>query len=234
MKQLRNTIGKLEVDQSIEAPEEHDWRDHSAVSAVKDQASCGSCWAFSAVGNIEGINAIKNPSAAVKTFSEQQLVDCDKVDAGCNGGLMTNAFTYITQAGGLLSDADYKYTARRGTCRFSKDKVAVKINGYVTVGEDEEEMKKAVHQTGPLAIAINASSFQWYDEGILDESAAECNPAGLNHGVTLVGYGVENGTPYWTIKNSWGKSWGETGYIRIARGKGTCGLNKDVSSAVLA
>jgi cathepsin F len=214
------------------APASHDWRKEGAVGPVKDQGSCGSCWAFSTVGNLEGLNYIKNKQLV--QYSEQQLVDCDKKDSGCNGGLMENAFNYLKEAGGIMKQSDYKYTARDGTCKFSKTKVALQITGYKSAAsQDEEEIKSFLYSTGPLAIAINADPLQFYNGGIIDEDSSSCDPQGLNHGVTLVGYGSENGSDYWVIKNSWGTGWGEEGYFRMARGKGTCGVNTYVVSATL-
>jgi C1A family cysteine protease len=215
------------------APDSFDWRTQGAVGPVKDQGACGSCWAFSTVGNIEGINYIK--SKTMVQYSEQQLVDCDdNGDEGCNGGLMENAFGYLQKTGGIMASADYKYTARDQKCKFDKTKVALLISGFKFAGsEDEEQIKQFLYETGPLAIALNADPLQFYNGGIIDDDAEDCDPQGLNHGVTLIGYGVEKGVNYWIVKNSWGNSWGEKGYFRMARGKGTCGINTYVTSATL-
>lgn len=227
-----NTNDSLEFKEDT-APEALDWRQSGAVGPVKDQGSCGSCWAFSTVGNLEGLNYIKNKQFV--QFSEQQLVDCDKVDEGCNGGLMENAFDYIKNAGGLEAQKDYPYKGRGAKCAFAPAKAAIKVSGFVLKNDmDEAAMKEFLATTGPLAIAINADPLQFYDGGIIDEDSSSCDPDGLNHGVTLIGYGSENGNDYWILKNSWGSGWGENGYFRFARGKGTCGVNKYVSSAVLA
>jgi len=214
------------------APASHDWRDHGAVGPVKDQGSCGSCWAFSTVGNLEGLNYLKNNKFV--QYSEQQLVDCDKIDSGCNGGLMENAYTYLQKAGGIETSADYRYTGRGQSCKFDKTKAALQVSGFVFAkSEDEEEIKEFLFTTGPLAIALNADPLQFYNGGVIDADASECDPQGLNHGVTLVGYGSENGQDYWIVKNSWGTGWGENGYFRMARGRGTCGINTYVVSATL-
>jgi len=223
------TFTTLEVS---DAPASHDWREKGADLGVKDQGQCGSCWAFSTVGNLEGLNFIKNKSK--DTFSEQQLVDCDKdEDQGCNGGLMENAFEYMLKAGGLQKDSDYKYTARDGKCKFDKKKVAVQIKSWEAVSEDEEQIKTYLFNVGPLAVALNADPLQWYTGGIIDEDESSCDPQALDHGVTLVGYGTEKGQDFWIVKNSWGKSWGEKGFFRMARGKGICGINTHVVSATL-
>lgn len=213
------------------APESLDWRTEGAVTPVKNQGSCGSCWAFSTTGNLEGVYYVKHKE--LKEFSEQQLVDCDtKEDQGCNGGLMENAYKYIEEAGGLESESDYPYEGRDRSCRSKKDKAAVKVSSYkFAPSEDENEIKTFLANVGPLAVALNANPLQWYSRGIVDESHSSCDPAGLNHGVLIVGYGSEKGKDYWIVKNSWGKGWGENGYFRMARGKGTCGINTYVVTA---
>jgi cathepsin F len=218
--QLKAKSGKFQA-KSTETPKSVDWRENGAVGPVKDQGQCGSCWAFSTVANLEGIYQIKNQQSIV--LSEQNLVDCDKVDSGCNGGLMENSLAYVKENGiGLAKD--YPYKGRDQTCK--KFKSAMKVTGFTFApSEDEEEIKTMLAQTGPLAIAINAGPFQFYSGGILEADSNECDPAELDHGVAIVGYGSENGQEYWIVRNSWGSSWGEDGYIRIALGSGTCGIN---------
>ena len=215
------------------APATWDWRAQGAVGPVKDQGQCGSCWAFSTVGNLEGLNYIKTKTMVL--FSEQQLVDCDKgQDQGCNGGLMENAFTYIKTAGGLEKSGDYKYTAKDGKCKFDKTKSSIQVSGFnFAASQDEEVIKSFLYSTGPLSIALNAGTLQFYNGGIIEADANECDPQGIDHGVTMVGYGSENGQDFWIVKNSWGANWGEEGFFRMARGKGTCGINTYVVSAVL-
>jgi cathepsin F len=223
---------KLSFLELNDAPESHDWRDHGAVGPVKDQGSCGSCWAFSSVANLEGLNYIKNKNFL--QFSEQQLVDCDKVDEGCNGGLMENAFQYLKENGGIEISKDYPYKGYGQKCKFDKSKSALKVNGFhFAPSEDEEVIKQMLYTTGPLSVALNADVLQYYNDGIIDYDANDCDPQGLNHGVALVGYGTENGQDFWIVRNSWGKGWGENGYFRIARGKGTCGINTHVVTAEL-
>jgi len=195
---------------------------------------CGSCWAFSAVGNIEGQLQIKKGGKVID-LSPQQLVDCDKVDEGCNGGLMDTAFDYIKTAGGIQSSSDYPYSGSDSSCKFDVKKSVAKVNGYNFAGtEDEEQIKTILYQTGPLAIAINATPLQFYFWGIFNPWFQWlCDPEGLNHGVVIVGYGVDGSTKYWIVKNSWGSSWGESGFFRIIAGKGACGVNKYVISATL-
>jgi cathepsin F len=224
---------KLQL-RSGDVPEKFDWRDHGAVTTVKNQGMCGSCWAFSAVGNLEGQLQLKTGGSAVD-LSPQQLVDCDKVDEGCNGGLMDTAFDYVKNAGGIEALSDYPYAGSDNTCQFDVKKSVAKVSGYKFAGtEDEEQIKAFLFQTGPLAIAINATPLQFYFWGIFNPWFTWlCDPEGLNHGVLLVGYGVEGSTKYWVVKNSWGSGWGEGGYFRIVRGSGACGLNKYVITATL-
>ena len=228
------------VKVSNAAPTTYDWRDHGRVSAVKDQGSCGSCWAFSTVANLEGLYAEKK--GTIKTFSEQMLVDCDTSDSGCNGGLMEYAFTWLKKNGGIMTDTDYPYKGTKGTCRSDKTKyVDMTITGYKKLGSsystwsavDEDEVKEFLYETGPLAIALNADPLQTYSSGILDLTSAKCPTSGINHAVTLVGYGTGS-LNYWIVKNSWGKNWGESGYFRIRRGNGTCGINCYITTATVS
>jgi cathepsin F len=229
---MKSTMKSYGATKVTDVPLNWDWVEQGAVSHVKNQGQCGSCWAFSTVANIEGQFFIKNKR--METFSEQQLVDCDDVDQGCNGGLMDNAFAFIKREGGLESDAVYSYTGRDGTCRFNKSKVDIQVSGFSDVSQNEDEIMRVLYENGPLSIAVNANPFQFYSGGIMRATARSCNPRGIDHGVTLVGYGVEDGVKFWKIKNSWGASWGEAGYIRLERGTGACGMNTNVSTSILA
>jgi len=242
MKQLRqeNIDNVFPVTSNKDAPESWDWREKGAVTSVKNQGMCGSCWAFSAIGNIEGQYQLKTGRSV--DLSPQQLVDCDidGQDQGCNGGDMDTAFNYISRAGGIISEADYPYTGSDDKCKFDKSKVVTKITGFTFApSDDEEQIKTFLYNTGPLSIGINATPLQFYFFGIFSPWAEWiCDPADLNHGVVLVGYGVQTSilgtkTPYWIVKNSWGWYWGERGYFRIVRGSGACGMNKDVLSAII-
>jgi cathepsin F len=220
----------MQVETNLNAPSEFDWRDHGVVTPVKNQGQCGSCWAFSTTGNIEGISAKK--TGQIQQFSEQQLMDCDSVNQGCNGGLMHQAMIYVKK-NGLLTENKYPYVGIQGTCNYDSKAVAVKIDDYELIANfkprKEDDIRDILVSTGPLSIAINANPFQFYTGGVLDPKI--CNKATLNHGVLLVGYGKENGHEFWIIKNSWGNKWGEHGYIRIIKGKGACGLNTYVVTA---
>ena len=231
------------VKVSNAAPDSWDWRSQGRVSAVKDQGSCGSCWAFSTVANLEGLYYAGK--GVMKTLSEQMLVDCDTSDSGCNGGLMEYTFTWLKNNGGIMTDTDYPYKGTKQTCKSDKSKyVAMKVTGYKKLGSssstwspvDEGQIKEFLYTTGPLAVALNANPLQTYSSGVLDKTSAQCSSSGINHAVTMVGYGYDSSSrlDYWLVKNSWGKSWGESGYFRIRRGNGTCGINCYITTATVS
>jgi KDEL-tailed cysteine endopeptidase len=216
-------------------PSSVDWRTLGAVTPVKNQGSCGSCWAFATVATIEGINQIKTKQLV--SLSEQELVDCDSGDEGCDGGLFEHAYDFVKKNGGLTTETFYPYLAKKQTCNINKEKShSAIIDGYETVpANDEEALKKAV-AAQPVAVAIDASGsdLQFYSEGVF---TGDCGKE-LNHAVTVVGYGENpNGSKYWIVKNSWGTRWGEAGYIKMERGlsgdaQGKCGIAMDASYPV--
>ncbi|XP_072338891.1 procathepsin L-like [Scyliorhinus torazame] len=203
-----------------------DWRKHDIVTPVKNQGSCGSCWAFSATGAIEGQWARKHGKLIL--LSEQNLVDCTKLyhNNGCGGGWMNRAFLYVIDNKGINTAADYPYTAREGPCRFQRDKFVVTIRGFRRIRRSARYLQKAVKKTGPIAVAIDASGpFRWYKRGIYKYS--RCKNHGVNHAVLVVGYGRERRGKYWLVKNSWGTRWGNGGYIKMAKGVWTnCGITR--------
>ena len=204
-----------------------DWVAKGAVTPIKDQAQCGSCWAFSTVAGMEGQLFVAE--GKLLSMSEQDLVSCDKNgDQGCNGGLMDNAFTWI-QSNGICSESAYPYTSgtgNSGTCKKTCKSVAT-CTGHKDVPKGSESGLYTALKKAPVSIAVDAGKFQLYKSGILDPILG-CGKQ-LDHGVTLVGAGTDGGKDYWTIKNSWGKTWGEKGYIRLIHGKDECGLADSAS-----
>jgi C1A family cysteine protease len=214
------------------APASVDWINKGAVTSVKDQGQCGSCWTFSATGAIEGAWAISK--GQLVDLSEQELVDCatgiSYGSHGCNGGQMEGAFKFVIE-NGQCSLSSYPYTAKDGTCQ-KCSAVAHITSCYDVKPNDQVSMKAAVAQQ-PVAVAIEADTryFQSYSSGILTSSS--CGTT-LDHGVLTVGYGEENGQKYWLVKNSWGTTWGDKGYVKIARTESTndpgiCGIAMDPS-----
>lgn len=212
-------------------PDKFDWRHNGTVVAVKDQGQCGSCWAFSAVGTIEG--AWKVAGNALTSFSEQQIVDCDSPpNQGCQGGWMDKAIDYVI-TNGIEKESDYPYHAKQATCQFDKSKVAGKITSRIPVKGTEDEMANQLVQNAPLSIGVDATKFQTYRSGIMSGTGCRSDPNGMNHGVLITGYwlGKEQQKPYWVIKNSWGAGWGLQGYIHLARGINACGCTNMVNIA---
>ncbi|CAK5006187.1 unnamed protein product [Meloidogyne enterolobii] len=216
-------------------PESVDWRNKGLVTSVKNQGMCGSCWAFSATGALEGQHSRK--LGTLVSLSEQNLIDCTKGEPygnmGCNGGLMDNAFQYIEDNKGVDTETSYPYKAKNGKkCLFKRSNVGATDTGYVDLPSgDEDKLKIAVATQGPISVAIDAGhrSFQLYTHGVYDEEA--CSPDNLDHGVLVVGYGTDDiHGDYWLVKNSWGEHWGENGYIRMSRNKDNqCGIASKAS-----
>ncbi|XAR64282.1 Chymopapain [Bertholletia excelsa] len=211
----------------VDLPKSVDWRKKGAVTPIKNQGSCGSCWAFSTVAAVEGINQIVTGN--LTSLSEQELIDCDTTyNHGCEGGLMDYAFQYIINSGGLHKEDDYPYLMEEGTCNERRGESGlVTISGYHDVPENSEESLLKALANQPVSVAIEASGrdFQFYSGGVFD---GHCGSE-VDHGVTAVGYGSTKGLDYIIVKNSWGPKWGEKGYIRMKRNtgkaQGLCGIN---------
>jgi len=205
-------------------PKSIDWRQMGAVTPVKDQGRCGSCWAFSTVGTIEGAHFKK--TGELVSLSEQNLVDCSMRNHGCNGGNPYVALMFTLRNGGLDTEASYPYEARQHQCRFDENNVGATISGARQIIQgSEDDLTKVLGTVGPVSVAIDAGhySFQLYQSGIYNEPY--CSSYRLDHGVLAVGYGTENGQDYYIVKNSWGERWGEEGYIKMSRNSNNqCGI----------
>jgi len=224
---------------NVDLPDHMDWRDHGAVTGVKNQGTCGSCWAFSTTGALEGQHFRK--TGKLVSLSEQNLIDCSRKfgNKGCLGGLMDSAFTFIKENDGIDTEASYpyrdikadQYNPKSHSCHFNKHTVGATDKGFVDITQfDEDALKAAVATIGPISVAIDAKhdSFMFYHGGIFYEPT--CHSLILNHGVLVVGYGTSEQGDYWLVKNSWGKTYGEEGYIKMARNKNNnCGIATEAS-----
>eukprot|EP01087_Luapelamoeba_hula_P025025 TRINITY_DN972_c0_g1_i1.p1 TRINITY_DN972_c0_g1~~TRINITY_DN972_c0_g1_i1.p1 ORF type:complete len:367 (+),score=62.35 TRINITY_DN972_c0_g1_i1:28-1101(+) len=228
-------------------PKSADWRSKGAVTPVKNQGQCGSCWAFSTTGNVEGQWFLANhtdKNGKIVSLSEQNLVDCDhqcttydnqqSCDSGCDGGLQPNAYTYIIKNNGIDTESSYPYEGVDDTCRYNAANKGAMISNWTFVSKDENQMAAYLVAHGPLAIAADAAEWQFYVWGVFD---APCGTQ-LDHGILIVGYGTEVdefgfSIDYWIVKNSWGDDWGLAGYLWIQRGVGECGLNTYVTSSII-
>nr|AAW34135.1 cysteine protease gp2b [Zingiber officinale] len=232
----RSASGKISsryrLREGDDLPDSIDWREKGAVVPVKNQGGCGSCWAFSTVAAVEGINQIV--TGDLISLSEQQLVDCTTANHGCRGGWMNPAFQFIVNNGGINSEETYPYRGQNGICNSTVNAPVVSIDSYENVpSHNEQSLQKAVANQ-PVSVTMDAAGrdFQLYRSGIFTGS---CNIS-ANHALTVVGYGTENDKDYRTVKNSWGKNWGESGYIRVERNignpNGKCGITRFASYPV--
>ncbi|XP_063376935.1 procathepsin L-like isoform X1 [Cydia fagiglandana] len=226
-------LTNVEITEGLDsAPESFDWRTKNKVTHVKDQGQCGSCFIFSAVGDIEGQYAIKH--GQLVALSEKQALDCLTVGT-CQGGYMEKVMQELAQRQMKLDkEEDYvPYEAKKGTCKNDPSKGLVQCTSGVRKQiMDEEQLKAELANRGPISIAINANDFGNYQSGVLLPNL--CKGQQVDHAVLLVGYGEENGKKFWIIKNSWGTGWGEEGYVRILRGVNACGIGTYVAESTVA
>lgn len=218
-----STTNKVRVTPNVtDVANAIDWKSKGAVTAVKNQGRCGSCWAFSATAAIESYAKL-NGGYSLEELSAQQINSCDKRDGGCNGGNTETAYEYVKGAGGIETEKNYPYTSgggSTGSCKFNSGKVAVKISGYHSYSRGESNLEKALNE-GPASVCLAASSWQNYRGGVL--SRCDNN---VDHCVQTTGYTSE----YWSIRNSWGTGWGESGYLRLKRGSDLCKVSDDATS----
>jgi cathepsin L len=212
------------VDTTVKAGE-IDWRTKGVVADIKDQGQCGSCWAFSAVTTMESLWAVK--SSTLYVLSEQNIVDCVTLCNGCNGGFTTAAYGYVysTQDGYWQLDSDYPYVAREKKCAFDKARAPPpRCKGCTIIKRASEQDLESKVTEGPVCVSVDASSysFQLYKSGIFDDNT--CSSIYLNHAIGCVGYGKLGDVEFWIVRNSWGKTWGEEGYMRIVKGYNRCGI----------
>eukprot|EP01156_Anaeramoeba_ignava_P023299 Anaeramoba_ignava/c21437_g1_i2.p1 GENE.c21437_g1_i2~~c21437_g1_i2.p1 ORF type:complete len:319 (-),score=97.87 c21437_g1_i2:103-1059(-) len=214
-------IETVDASGLTDPPSSYDCRNYGEVTPVKNQNPCGSCWAFSTTGVIEGCGKIG--SGKLNSLSEQELVDCDKTDQGCDGGLMENALQWVIDNKGLCSEKDYPYVGVDQSCTKDKCQSVSTLTGYQTITKgDLTGLATACAEHGPISVGVDASiMWQFYIGGVLLD--IECGKT-IDHGVLLVGYDTDATIKYWLVKNSWGASWGESGYIKLEYDKDTCGI----------
>ncbi|CAO1340728.1 unnamed protein product [Diamesa tonsa] len=216
----------FEKNESVEIPNEIDWRLKGAVTSVKNQFPCGSCWAFSAVGALEGQYFKK--SGKLISLSTQNLVDCSTTtgNLGCNGGSPLLSIIHIVNHGGIETEASYPYEGRDGKCRFNSTNAETTFDGFGGFFNDEETLKEAVAQIGPISVMVRVEkNLQHYDSGIY--YIPDWISSDISHSMLIVGYGTDDELKqdYWLLKNSFGPNWGENGYIRMARNRdNNCGI----------
>lgn len=209
-----------------DVPGEKDLHNEGAVTPVKNQGKCGSCWTFSTTSCVESHNILKNGKMVL--LSEQNLLDCAQAfgNHGSNGGLPSHAFEYIRYNGGIDTEDSYPYEAKEGKCKFNEYHIGAKVDAVVNItSRHEDELKATVGSAGSVSIAFQVvSDFRFYKAGVYESTECHKGEQDVNHTVLTVGYGTESGMPHWIVKNSWGADWGMSGYFQIKRGANMCGV----------
>jgi len=217
--QLPAYIPRTTVPEAVGLPDKLDWREKGAVTGVKDQGDCGSCWAFASTTALEGAYFLEHNKLV--SFSEQQLVDCVTANDGCDGGWPIDALKHVKAHGGVETESDYSYHAEQGSCKFDKSKAKMQVKS-VNSFSGEYQIMNALQQYGPISVCLDANKFDNYNSGIMNGNG--CHSGAPDHCVGLVGWGKQGSTKYWILKNSWGTTFGERGYLRILRGSNACGV----------
>jgi len=224
---------KIAVSEELprtELPSSYTWVTKGAVTPIYNQLQCGSCWAFSTTENIESMNFIAGKT--LTSLSMQQIVDCDTNGDGCNGGDPTTAYQYVISAGGLETYASYPYTGQQGNCQFQSSLISQSISSwqYVTQSQDESQMQEFTYSKGPPSVLVDASTWDSYQGGVY--TSQDCGTQ-LDHAVQIVGWDVVQGQNAWIVRNSWGTSWGNAGYLYVAMGENACGIALECTSCVV-
>jgi len=230
---------RADIPKNVQIPTKFDWRTKNAVTAVKNQGSCGSCWTFSTAENVEGQWAIAGNTLV--SLSEQWIVDCSQsclqsdpslCNGGCNGGLPWLAYGDIITNKGLTSEADYPYQGVQGTCQTGEPVVA-KIANWTYLDTNPTDITTYMYNNGPLSICLNADLLFSYSSGVISGDPSTCPTDGMDHAVLAVGYDNTQSPPFWIVKNSWGTDWGMSGYFNIESDNGLCGINLCVTSSLV-
>ena len=229
-----NTSNLFKPIPNFVAKESLDWRDRGVVTAIKNQGQCGSCWAFSTTGSLEGQHILK--SKINVTLSEQNLLDCTHSygNEGCGGGWVDRSFQYVIKNGGIDTEISYPYLAQEETCRYVASNKGATASSYRDIKQGStSDLVQACTNVGPISVAMDASrqSFHFYKKGIYKDSA--CSTTNLDHAVLLIGYGTLMGEDYLLVKNSWGTSWGMNGYFMISKSDNMCGLATEASYPIV-